>query len=248
MNIIRRTFKGAVLASALVVSASAATVQYTSSSALTTTDITDSPVAMTPFQAGVGGVPSDAVLQSFTVEYDETINGSFTQITNTSPSPEGITVTIDSLGLLYLFTSTPSGDLPINSMSPPSDDAFRGMGPDPSYRKTVNLAASTATGSSAGPFSYNKSQSAVTGTISDSTSLSDVEAAWNVYLDSATNLSTTVGGSGTGNASYSNSVGGNVIVTYTYTEISGTPEPTTMVLFGSALVGLGLLRKRASKT
>jgi hypothetical protein len=33
-------------------------------------------------------------------------------------------------------------------------------------------------------------------------------------------------------------------VDYTYTTPSGTPEPTTMVLFGSALVGLGLLRKR----
>jgi len=36
----------------------------------------------------------------------------------------------------------------------------------------------------------------------------------------------------------------NAEVDYTYTVASSTPEPTTMVLFGSALVGLGLLRKR----
>jgi hypothetical protein len=37
---------------------------------------------------------------------------------------------------------------------------------------------------------------------------------------------------------------GVTTITYTYSVVSATPEPTTMVLFGSALVGLGLLRKR----
>jgi hypothetical protein len=36
-------------------------------------------------------------------------------------------------------------------------------------------------------------------------------------------------------------------VDYTYTPAGTTPEPTTMVLLGSALVGLGVLRKRVSQ-
>jgi hypothetical protein len=39
---------------------------------------------------------------------------------------------------------------------------------------------------------------------------------------------------------------GRYIVTYTYTP-SGAPEPTTMFLLGSGLVGLGFLRRRATK-
>jgi len=40
--------------------------------------------------------------------------------------------------------------------------------------------------------------------------------------------------------------GGTETVTYNYTIPSGTPEPTTMILFGSGLIGLGLLRKRTA--
>ena len=37
---------------------------------------------------------------------------------------------------------------------------------------------------------------------------------------------------------------GQLSVTYTYTAATATPEPATMLLFGSALVGLSVLRKR----
>jgi hypothetical protein len=36
-------------------------------------------------------------------------------------------------------------------------------------------------------------------------------------------------------------------VVYNYTLSSGTPEPTTMALFGGALIGIGLLRKRLTR-
>ncbi|MEP6714133.1 MAG: choice-of-anchor E domain-containing protein [Terriglobia bacterium] len=38
-----------------------------------------------------------------------------------------------------------------------------------------------------------------------------------------------------------------VTVTYSYLPTSGTPEPTTMLLFGSGLLGLGLIRKRVRR-
>jgi hypothetical protein len=41
--------------------------------------------------------------------------------------------------------------------------------------------------------------------------------------------------------------GGVTTVTYDYVIPSATPEPTTMVMMGAALVGLGLLRKKSFK-
>jgi len=49
-----------------------------------------------------------------------------------------------------------------------------------------------------------------------------------------------------------NLTSGSIAVAYDYTftetPINGTPEPATMLLFGSALVGLGCIRKRVSKS
>jgi hypothetical protein len=256
MKIIRRLFTGATLLATFVLCANADQVVYTSTLSPTNVDITNTSLAVTPFQAGAGGVPLDAVLNYFTITFNETIAGSLTVI-NGGVSAQTVTATLDSDGLLYLFNPTPSGDLvdgKIPQAAPPCDDAFggppsttagpntngcSGSDPDPSFKKSViNLAA----GSSAGPFTYSKSGSAITSSISDPTSLAAVQSAWNVYLDTASNLTITSGASG--NATYSDQVSGTVAVTYNYTEVTGTPEPATMVLFGSALVGLGLLRKR----
>jgi hypothetical protein len=210
---------------------------------------------MTPFSPGVGGVPGDAVLQSFTITFNETIGGNL-NVMNTGSSTQTITATLDTEALLYLFNPTPSGDLSDGSVppsSPPCDDAFGGIAsttanpningcngtdPDAAFKKTVSLAS----GASAGPFSYSKSSSAVTSSISDMTSLSAVQSAWNVYVDTASNLNINSGAAGS--ATYTDAVSGAVTVTYDYTEPSSTPEPATLVLFGSALVGLGLIRKR----
>jgi hypothetical protein len=68
------------------------------------------------------------------------------------------------------------------------------------------------------------------------------------YLSTITETITT--GSG-GNFVNTFNLTSNETVTVSYQideeVISGAPEPTTMILFGSALVGLGLLRKRAKR-
>jgi hypothetical protein len=58
-----------------------------------------------------------------------------------------------------------------------------------------------------------------------------------------------VTGNGAAGLLYGGSATGSVqaTITYTYTPITSSPEPTTMLLFGSALVGLGCFRKRAQK-
>jgi PEP-CTERM motif len=63
------------------------------------------------------------------------------------------------------------------------------------------------------------------------------------YLSTATQTDTSVTG---GNLStiYNTSVTEQVEVTYDYIMTSSAPEPGTLALFGGALVGIGLLRKR----
>jgi hypothetical protein len=67
----------------------------------------------------------------------------------------------------------------------------------------------------------------------------------NFYLSTVTETVTALS-SGNTSTSYNTSIAEQVTVSYDYhtVALSSTPEPTTMVLFGSALVGLGLLRKR----
>jgi len=104
--------------------------------------------------------------------------------------------------------------------------------------------------SAAGPYGFTGAP--VTGTLSIIPNSS-------LFVDFICNGCTTPdnfevnGNSGTYSGSSANGVffsgganaGGTVTITYTYTS-STTPEPSTMALLGSALVGLGLLRKRLS--
>jgi len=85
----------------------------------------------------------------------------------------------------------------------------------------------------------------LTGVAKAGTSISDYVGSGNFTIGGNTSGSYTIGGGGSASASIASTGAVAAEVDYTYTPVSATPEPTTMVLFGSALVGLGLIRKRA---
>jgi hypothetical protein len=244
MLTLRRILTSATLLIAATGIASAdSIVTFTSSFSAEPTDITDQAIPMTPFVPGTDGVPLGAVLVSYDVAYTETISGLLT-IQNTGTSLSTVKGTIDSLGLLYLFTSAAAhGDTPIDPANPPTDDAFGGAGPDPLF----SVKAKLNPGQSTTPAPYTvPGGPADTGPID--TGLAAVESAWSAFASSATNVSSSATGSGNGKVTYSNEVAGSVSVTYDYVVPSGTPEPTTMFLMGGALVGLGLLGKRLKRS
>lgn len=84
--------------------------------------------------------------------------------------------------------------------------------------------------------------------LSQTALLADYIGAGTFNLSGSTFGSTTISGAGS-IAGALQSVGYVAAeVDYTYAPNNGTPEPTTLVLFGSALVGLGCFRKRIRKS
>lgn len=85
----------------------------------------------------------------------------------------------------------------------------------------------------------------VFGVTKAATVLANYTGAGTFAITGSTFSQTTVGGGGNNIAAAITTVGRFAAeIDYVYTPFSATPEPTTMVLFGSALVGLGFLRRR----
>jgi hypothetical protein len=108
-----------------------------------------------------------------------------------------------------------------------------------------SIAANSST--SFGPF---ESSTKTTGpqTNSDSSTFGTYtgEGNFSFTVDTLTGLLVSGGGGGGGGTNSTSGVA-NATVTYDYVIPSGTPEPATMLLFGSGLLGLGILRKRAKR-
>lgn len=232
----RRILTGVAFALSLAGLASADTISFQTSIDPVATDVTNLQKAITPFVAGTNGIALNAVLQSFTIYFNMTDAGTVKATNSSTSSSSTITATLNSTGYIYLFNPVPS----IDPNNPPTDDVFGGNGPAGSVTKKF---FSVAPGATTSAVAYSAASSATSGVISDASSLASVQSPFNVYVSTLT--STLVGATnGNGSASYSNQVSGVVGVTYNYYIPSTTPEPTTMALFGSALVGLGFIRKR----
>jgi hypothetical protein len=202
-------------------------------------------------------------LQSYDVLIQSTVSGSFSVTATGSTSANG-SVHLDSYTAASLGStmsaltsaSDPANDF-FNTASPPPDG-----GPDPA---TTNIAITNlAPGSVQGPNTFTKTkgadygnfianggpptgssytpQTAGTGlTVSGASPL-------NFYFSTLTGVDinlTTGNISNTQTTSISELV--TVVYDFTTSASSTTPEPTTMLLFGSAMVGLGLLRKRVRR-
>ena len=69
-----------------------------------------------------------------------------------------------------------------------------------------------------------------------------------VAFNLAANGASTAGGSGNLVTQFADTARSTVTITYTYSESGTTPEPATMAMLGSALIGLGVLgRKRFAR-
>jgi hypothetical protein len=182
--------------------------------------------------------PMGAVLQSVTLTLEGAVVAPSTiTITNNNSTAE----TGDAFGTVNYTLDNPAAlpgfTFPLNG-PPSSHNIFQAFG---------DTGTQTVPGNTALTFNVSGTGSVGPQTDSNAATFGTYEAAnFSFVFDTATTITSTFGG-GNNSVSQSTTVDGTALVSYNYIIPSGTPEPATMVLFGSALVGLGLIRKRIAR-
>jgi hypothetical protein len=221
MKKLQTLFIGASLAALTCGIASADTIITAANAAIgpTTTDFSWSLV----FPATA--TPSGFHLVSATLEIDTTVTENTLSLTNTASGPQ-----------TFKFIATAEDDISSNSV----DGTLVGSASSPTSVLNTGLVT----------FSAGQVTSYTPLVIDEKSGPTAVTNAAG-YLSGATiggsTLSGTTFNGGGGNIKLSQVQSGTINgeIVFDFAPNSTTPEPATMVLFGSALVGLGLLRKRA---
>jgi hypothetical protein len=206
------------------------------------------------------------VLQSYDIFITSTVSGTFS-VTNTNTTPGTVSGTADVTSYTAVSLGSTMGAL-TSSTDPTNDLFYKTGGVVPGYgasvataQQNINLSQGQSTGNvplsngaAGADYGLNEFLGGSNGVhyFSTTNGLSSVKQAspLDFYVSSLTNVTTSLTGASDTTAK-STSVSESVTVFYDFTTTttsSATPEPTTMVLFGSALVGLGLLRKRARQS